>query len=47
MTVGLTTLIVVGALMFLEFSKIDFKEMDFATSSGTFFLSFLVFVLQG
>ncbi|WP_373000420.1 NCS2 family permease [Sulfurimonas sp.] len=31
-------LVVVGVLMFTELGKINFKEMDFATSAGTFFI---------
>ncbi len=31
-------LVVVGVLMFTELGKINFKKMDFATSSGTFFI---------
>ncbi|WP_415397958.1 NCS2 family permease [Sulfurimonas sp. CS5] len=31
-------LVVVGVLMFTELGKINFKEIDFATSAGTFFI---------
>jgi AGZA family xanthine/uracil permease-like MFS transporter len=31
-------LVVVGVLMFTELGKVNFKEMDFATSSATFFI---------
>lgn len=35
-------LVVVGVLMFTEFGKINFKEMDFASSAGTFFIVLLM-----